>query len=65
MDDIYAVLDKVFACEINQFKLGFRISGVLEVLNMFCNYTYTAEQVFWNTYTDNRPDWSLPKRVMI
>ena len=55
MDDIYAGLDEVFACEIKPFKLIFRISGVFEASDMFGGYTYTAEQVYWNTNKDIKP----------
>lgn len=55
MDDIYAGLDEVFACEIKPFKLIFRISGVFEASDMFGDYTYTAEQVHWNTNKDIKP----------
>ena len=56
MDDIWVGLDEVFACEIKPFKLSFRISiRPFEVYNMFADYTYSAEQVFWSTNKDNRP----------
>lgn len=42
MNDIYAVLDEVLACEIKPLNLNFIISGAFE-------------EVFWNTKTDNRP----------
>lgn len=49
MNNVFAGLDEVFACEIKPFKLSFRISGVFELSNMFGNYNYTAEQIFWNS----------------
>ena len=55
MDDIWARLEEVLACEIKPFKLNFRISGVFEASNLFGDYTYSAEQVYWNTNTENRP----------
>lgn len=52
MDDIYAALDEVFACEIKTFKLIFRVSGVFEVSDIFGCYSYITEQIYWNTNTD-------------
>lgn len=37
------------------FKLYLTFSGVFETSSMFWDCTYMAEQVFWNTNTDNHP----------
>ena len=52
MDDIYAGFDEALACEIKSFKLTFRISGVFKASDLLDGYTYTAEQVHWNTNKD-------------
>lgn len=71
MDDVYAGLRGVFSCEIKPFKLSFRTSEVFESSNMFSNFNYTAEQVYWNSNTNNRPvniktrdDFTLVKKYI-